>query len=249
MYNIDMVINNFSYNKSVVKYLCLSITFILIGIIIHPISLTLFFLLLSSGIGSALLFVLLFRSPERHAIYIKNCFYSPCDGIVLRVKTIKPDPSILAAGQDFLCISIKSSFVDSYIRRSPINGEIESSLSLTRENKIFTNLDIQKDNVKIINKFKSDCGFTITTVDSFDSLLFLSMEFNTYYYSFSVGDIVTTGQTTGIVSFGSIIHIYFPLSCSARVVPGQRVFAGETMIAKYYSDKKTGQELIVNESL
>lgn len=47
----------------------------------------------------------------------------------------------------------------------------------------------------------------------------------------SVGDTVSRGQRLGLIQFGSRCDLYLPLTVQVRVEPGDRVVAGETVIA------------------
>jgi phosphatidylserine decarboxylase len=45
------------------------------------------------------------------------------------------------------------------------------------------------------------------------------------------GDIVASGQRIGLIRFGSRVDIYLPAGTEPRVLIGQRIVAGETVIA------------------
>jgi phosphatidylserine decarboxylase len=47
----------------------------------------------------------------------------------------------------------------------------------------------------------------------------------------SVGDTVARGQRLGLIQFGSRCDLYLPLTAQIRVQPGDRVVAGETVVA------------------
>jgi phosphatidylserine decarboxylase len=46
------------------------------------------------------------------------------------------------------------------------------------------------------------------------------------------GDIVAAGQRIGLIRFGSRVDVYLPQGTDARVVLGQTVIAGETILAE-----------------
>ncbi len=46
------------------------------------------------------------------------------------------------------------------------------------------------------------------------------------------GDIVAAGQRIGLIRFGSRVDVYLPHGTDARILLGQRVIAGETVLAE-----------------
>jgi len=46
------------------------------------------------------------------------------------------------------------------------------------------------------------------------------------------GDIVAAGQRIGLIRFGSRVDVYLPKGTSVQVLVGQRVIAGETVLAR-----------------
>jgi phosphatidylserine decarboxylase len=53
------------------------------------------------------------------------------------------------------------------------------------------------------------------------------------------GDILASGQRVGLIRFGSRVDVYLPKGTAPRVLMGQKVIAGETVLAEV-----GGQELI-----
>jgi phosphatidylserine decarboxylase len=49
----------------------------------------------------------------------------------------------------------------------------------------------------------------------------------------SVGDVVGTGQRIGLMKFGSRMDVFVPPDCELRVQRGDRVVAGESVIARW----------------
>ena len=46
------------------------------------------------------------------------------------------------------------------------------------------------------------------------------------------GDIVAAGQRVGLIRFGSRVDVYLPAGTEPRVLMGQKVVAGETVLAE-----------------
>ena len=46
------------------------------------------------------------------------------------------------------------------------------------------------------------------------------------------GDIVGSGQRVGLIRFGSRVDVYLPAGIEPKVLLGQRIIAGETILAE-----------------
>ena len=53
------------------------------------------------------------------------------------------------------------------------------------------------------------------------------------------GDIVAAGQRVGLIRFGSRVDVYLPEGTKPRVLLGQKIVAGETVLAEL------GQQLLI----
>jgi phosphatidylserine decarboxylase len=51
------------------------------------------------------------------------------------------------------------------------------------------------------------------------------------------GDIVAAGQRVGLIRFGSRVDVYLPQGTAPRVLMGQRIVAGETILAVIGTDE------------
>jgi phosphatidylserine decarboxylase len=58
----------------------------------------------------------------------------------------------------------------------------------------------------------------------------------------SVGDTVARGQRLGLIQFGSRCDLYLPLAAHIRVKPGDKVVAGETVVATHGGAKPKANE-------
>jgi phosphatidylserine decarboxylase len=47
-----------------------------------------------------------------------------------------------------------------------------------------------------------------------------------------VGDIVAAGQRVGLIRFGSRVDVYLPQGTESKVLLGQKVIGGETVLAE-----------------
>ena len=46
------------------------------------------------------------------------------------------------------------------------------------------------------------------------------------------GDTVAKGQRVGLIRFGSRVDVYLPTGTASKVLMGQRIIAGETILAE-----------------
>ena len=53
------------------------------------------------------------------------------------------------------------------------------------------------------------------------------------------GDILAAGQRVGLIRFGSRVDVYLPAGTEPRILLGQRIVAGETVLAEI------GEQLLI----
>jgi phosphatidylserine decarboxylase len=51
------------------------------------------------------------------------------------------------------------------------------------------------------------------------------------------GDIIAAGQRVGLIRFGSRVDVYLPAGTDAKILMGQKVVAGETVLAEIGQQK------------
>jgi len=191
-------------------------------------------LLLSAGVFA------FFRDPERVVPQGENVIVAPADGLVSTITVCEPPEELCVddgsgapslAREPVTRISIFMSVFDVHINRSPIAGTIERVVYIPGK---FMNADLDKaseenerqhflvqrqDGVKIA--FTQIAGLVARRIVPF----------------VKPGDIVAVGQRVGLIRFGSRVDVYLPAGTDPKVLMGQKIIAGETILAELGSQK------------
>ncbi|MEM7779806.1 MAG: phosphatidylserine decarboxylase [Pseudomonadota bacterium] len=191
-------------------------------------------------IGWPLLFLSLgvfafFRDPERVVPQADNAIVAPADGLVTLIEELEPPVEMqiddgsgnsgLPAGP-VTRISIFMSVFDVHINRSPVAGTVRRVVYIPGK---FMNADLDKaseenerQHILIERPDGLKIGFTqIAGLVARRIVPFVKP-----------GDMVAKGQRVGLIRFGSRVDVYLPTGTSSKVLMGQRIVAGETILAE-----------------
>ncbi|QDH35294.1 phosphatidylserine decarboxylase [Porphyrobacter sp. YT40] len=186
-------------------------------------------LVLSAGIFA------FFRDPERVVPQSENAIISPADGLVTLITETEPPLELqiddgsglagLAAGP-VTRVSIFMSVFDVHINRTPVGGTVRRVVYVPGR---FMNADLDKaseenerQHILIERSDGLKLGFTqIAGLVARRIVPFVKS-----------GDIVAKGQRVGLIRFGSRVDVYLPAGTDPKVMIGQTVIAGETVIAE-----------------
>ena len=155
---------------------------------------------------------------------------APADGMVTLLQTVPPPRELQSEGglgaEPVVRVSIFMSVFDVHINRAPIGGTVKQVVYIAGK---FVNADLDKaseDNerqhILIERSDGVKIGFTqIAGLVARRILPFVKP-----------GDLVAAGQRVGLIRFGSRVDVYLPHGTAAKVVLGQRIVAGETVLAQ-----------------
>lgn len=181
-----------------------------------------------------------FRDPERVVPQGDNLILSPADGLVSLITQVEPPAELvlddgggsrgLPAGP-VTRVSIFLSVFDVHINRTPIGGTVRRVVYIPGK---FMNADLDKaseenerQHILIERPDGMLLGFTqIAGLVARRIVPFVKP-----------GDLVAGGQRVGLIRFGSRVDVYLPAGTDARVVLGQKVVAGETVLAETGTQK------------
>jgi phosphatidylserine decarboxylase len=163
-----------------------------------------------------------FRDPERRVPSGPGLVVSPADGRVLHAGPASP----LHEAPEGLTqtVSIFMGLLDVHVNRAPASGRIESVshrpgrfLAAWREEASRGN---ERNDVLMAGgegriAFRQVAGLVARRI----------------VFRRSPGESVDRGERVGMIRFGSRVDVFLPPGWSVRVAPGQRVRAGETVLA------------------
>jgi phosphatidylserine decarboxylase len=168
-----------------------------------------------------------FRDPDRKTPKRDNVIISPADGKILLVKNVFDHKFINGEAKQ---ISIFMSPLNVHVNRIPVDGEVvyikyysgkylaafEDKASDENERAEF---GISTKHGRIL--FTQVAGFIARRI----------------VYSIKTGESVKMGERFGMIKFGSRVDIIAPAFWEAKVIPGDKVKAGETILFEHTSNQ------------
>ena len=186
-------------------------------------------LLLSAGVFA------FFRDPERVVPQGDDLIVSPADGQVSLICQVPPPLELQGpdgsghAGlgvEPVTRISIFMSVFDVHINRAPVGGTVRRVVYIPGK---FLNADLDKaseENERQHILIERPDGRPIGCTQIAGLVARRIVPF------IKPGDIVAAGQRIGLIRFGSRVDVYLPQGTDAKVLLGQTVIAGETVLAE-----------------
>ncbi len=175
-----------------------------------------------------------FRDPVRVTPQDDRLIVAPADGLVTLIKKLPPPPELVADDGSGLPglpdapvtrISIFMSVFDVHINRAPVTGTVRRVVYIPGR---FMNADLDKaseenerQHILIGRSDGLSIGFTqIAGLVARRIVPFVKP-----------GDMIAAGQRVGLIRFGSRVDVYLPAGTEPKVLMGQKIVAGETVLA------------------
>ncbi len=163
-----------------------------------------------------------FRDPERIAPDGPGLAISPADGKVVKIKTM-PDP---LTGEPKTAICIFMNVFNVHVNRVPVAGTISKIKYIEGK---FINASFDKastDNERNIIALTDGEG------DSWTVVQIAGLIARRIVCRAQVGEEYARGQRYGLIKFGSRVDVYLPADYHPSVTIGDKVLAGQSIIAK-----------------
>jgi len=176
-----------------------------------------------------------FRDPERVVPQGENLIVSPADGLVTMIQQVEPpielqiDDGSGTRGLPHMPltrVSIFMSVFDVHINRAPVGGTVRRVIYVPGK---FMNADLDKASEEnerqhilierpdgLLLGFTQIAGLVARRIVPF----------------VKPGDMLAIGQRVGLIRFGSRVDVYLPQGTDPKVLMGQTVIAGETVLAE-----------------
>ena len=168
-----------------------------------------------------------FRDPDRtiaaNGRSIDKLIVSPADGEIVEIKE-SDEPEFLK-GRATL-VSIFMSPLDVHVNRSPVTGKVEFFRYVKGEFLVAHDSAATHRNERAL----------IGLVSGAHKILFAQVAgyiARRIVCEAKVGDSLQAGERFGMIKFGSRVDIYIPPDAKLLVTPGERVRAGETVMAEF----------------
>ena len=172
-----------------------------------------------------------FRDPDRVTPTREGLVISPADGVVQSIIETNGPPELDLAQKKFTRVSVFMSVFDCHVNRIPIAGEIIKEAYVPG---LFLNATLDKasaDNERQCLQVKSNVGKELAVVQIAGLVarrIRCDVQANQY---------LDTGERIGLIRFGSRVDVYLPHDSHPLVSVGQKMVAGETVIADFKSEE------------
>lgn len=163
-----------------------------------------------------------FRDPERVPPEDAEAVVSPADGRVVKIAREK-DP---LSGEEKQAVCVFMNVFDVHVNRMPVSGKIETIRYVPGK---FFNASLDKastDNERNLLEIvgKGNQRFTVVQIAGLIARRIVCWS--------EKGDKLKRGDRFGMIRFGSRVDLYMPDGFDLDVSVGDRVFAGETVLAR-----------------
>ncbi|MEV6657042.1 MULTISPECIES: phosphatidylserine decarboxylase [Nocardia] len=178
-----------------------------------------------AGLASAAACAAFFRHPHRVPPNRAGIVVAPADGEVALVDTAVPPVELGLGDQPLPRVSIFLSVLDVHVQRVPVSGTVREVLHQPGK---FLSADLPE--ASDANERNS---MVIDTADGKQVVVvqIAGLLARRIVCDARVGDLLTIGDTYGLIRFGSRVDTYFPIGTELLVAPGQRTIGAETVLA------------------
>lgn len=166
-----------------------------------------------------------FRDPWRVTPTRSGLIVSPADGIVVALGPALPPPELDMGTAPVPRIAIFLNLFDVHVARAPVGGRV-AARCYTKGRFVNASLDkASTDNERL--------ALRIAQADAPDiaCVLIAGLVARRIVCPVYEGQLLAVGERIGLIRFGSRVDVYCPPPYVPLVAPGQRMIAGETVLA------------------
>lgn len=163
-----------------------------------------------------------FRDPARPVPGDERAVLSPADGRIIAVERSR-DPYL---DRDASKISVFMNVFNVHSNRSPVEGDIKDAWYHPGK---YINAELDKASLENERKalwIKTASGIDVTCVQIAGLIARRILCYT------SPGEHLARGQRYGFIRFGSRVDVYLPLAAKIMTGIGEKVYAGETILAE-----------------
>jgi phosphatidylserine decarboxylase len=192
---------------------------------------TLIFWVLNWGLWAALglvvtaLLLNFFRNPQRDVpISDLAAIVSPADGKVVLTDEVQ-EPEFLSGPARRVAIFMN--IFDVHVNRAPVAGRVVASRHRAGKFLAAYKAEVDRVNEKQAILWETAAGPRVLTVQ------IAGMLARRIVPAVKEGDVLAKGARFGMICFGSRVDLYLPVNCGIIVKVGDRVKAGESVVARW----------------
>jgi phosphatidylserine decarboxylase len=176
------------------------------------------------GAAAAAACALFFREPVRVPPTRPGVVVSAADGLVSVVDEAAPPTELALDAQPRPRVSVFLSIFDVHVQRSPVAGTVEA---VAYRPGAFLSADLDKASVE---NERNSVLLRTATGHEVAAVQIAGLVARRIVCEVKAGDTVGTGQTYGLIRFGSRVDVFLPPGTAIQVTRGQRAIGGETVL-------------------
>lgn len=169
-----------------------------------------------------------FRDPERNTPYDSNSIISSADGKVCLIDESYPPKEVSMSQEKMKRICVFMNVFNVHINRSPVSGTVKAIVYKEGQ---FLNASLDKASEKnersslVISSANSGPEIVVVQIAGLIARRILGFV--------SSNDNLVQGERFGLIRFGSRVDIYMPLDAVTKCSVGDKVVAGESVLASF----------------
>ena len=169
-----------------------------------------------------------FRDPERNTPYDSNSIISSADGKVCLIDESYPPKEVSLSQEKMKRICVFMNVFNVHINRSPVSGTVKAIVYKEGQ---FLNASLDKASEKnersslVISSANSGPEIVVVQIAGLIAIRILGFV--------SSNDNLVQGERFGLIRFGSRVDIYMPLDAVTKCSVGDKVVAGESVLASF----------------
>lgn len=166
-----------------------------------------------------------FRDPRRVVPQGKGLIIAAADGKVDAIAVGAPPAELGLGNAEYTRISVMLTLMDVHVNRIPIAGTVTA---LKYHQGAFLNASLDKAHEENERQY---IGITTESGTAIGVVQIAGLISRRIVCKVKENQKVSTGERFGIIRFGSRVDVYIPAHITPLVMLGQRVVAGETILA------------------
>lgn len=169
-----------------------------------------------------------FRDPRRQTPHIPGVVVSPADGVICQISSATPPGDLNIgdyAGAGLTRVSVFMNVFNVHVNRAPCDGTVAK---IAYHPGKFFNASLDK-----ASEHNERNSLALRTADGtvIPCVQIAGLVARRIICKVKEGDRLRAGQRYGLIRFGSRVDVYLPPGVVPRVAVGNRMVAGETIIA------------------
>lgn len=173
-----------------------------------------------------------FRDPERVTPQDKDFVISPADGKISWVGLAMPPEELNLGEEEMQKISVFMNVFNVHVNRSPMEGVVKEIIY--RPGK-FLNAELDK-----ASEENERNGLVLETSHGKIGVVQIAglIAKRIVHWTYDSAEL-EAGERFGLIRFGSRVDLYLPKDVKTRVSLGQKVIAGETILASFKAEEES----------